>query len=213
MTHPITSDSTSAPEPNLDPEEAALVAEISDDCFGGDPVPPDLAALWLAQERGDTELLDSFELVLLSGIDPTEVMAPFADDPESDPVAVAALGRFLGEVVLVAEALDATLLGYWTPPLDASVPADGSDRAVVISCDGAGQVAVQGSSMGEALVALTDPDDPDEAAEVVAQLARLGIEVSARTVDAVLESIDGVPDPNEVILGYVLEARLSEPNT
>jgi hypothetical protein len=132
---------------------------------------------------------------------------------ESDPVAVAALGRFLDEVVLVAEALDATLLGYWTPPPDASVPADGSDRAVVISFDGAGQVAVQGRSMGEALVALTDPDDPDEAAEVVAELARLGVQVSARTVDAVLESIDRIPDPNEVILGYVMGARLSGPNT
>jgi hypothetical protein len=177
------------------------MTELSETVFGGGNVPVDLAALWAAQEADDTELLDAFEMVLFAGIDVDEVIAPFAQDDDSDPDAIAALDRMLRTITFVAEALDGTLLGYWTP--------EGAELPVVVTCDEFGQLAVLGRTMADALIALTDPDDPDEAAEVAAALQALGVKGAPSTVQAALASAEGIPDPNEVVLGYIVEARLN----
>jgi hypothetical protein len=181
---------------------AALTAELSTELFQGGSVPSDLAALWAAQERDDTDLLDAFELVLIIGLDTEDVVAPFVEDPGSDEAALAGLRRLLDEITFVAEALDGTLLGYWTPK-DAS-------ELVVVACDSYGQLAVQGRTFAEALLSLTDPDDPEEYAEVVEGLRAYGIEPAASTRDDIVHRCAGVPEPNEVILGYLLEARLNQ---
>jgi hypothetical protein len=178
-----------------------LIAEISDEVFAGEPVPADLAALWLAQENDDTDLLDAFELVLISGLDPTEIMEPFSEDAQSDPDAIAALTRALNEIRFVAEAMDGLLLGYWTPP-DATSP-------VVVSFDAAAQLVVQGRTFCEALLSLTDPDDSEEGIEVVDALRAYGIVLDVDTVAEVLLAIADIPDPNEVVLGYMLDERLA----
>jgi hypothetical protein len=180
--------------------DAKLIAELSNELFHGGLVPADLAALWSAQERDDTDLLDAFELVLIIGLHTDDVIAPFVDDPDSDPAALAALRRLLDEVTFVAEALDGTMLGYWTPPA--------SDVPVVLAFDAQGQLVIQGQTFAEALLSLTDPDDPDESAEVVEGLRAYGIEPAATTVEAVFSRVSGIPEPNEVVLGYLLDARL-----
>jgi hypothetical protein len=180
--------------------ERQLIADLSDELFDGATVPLDLASLWLAQERDDTDLLDAFELVLIAGLDTDEIVQPFADDTASDPAAVAALKRCLAEIRFVAEAMDGLLLGYWTPP--------GSEEAVVVSFDANGQLVVQGRTFAEALLALTDPDDSEEGIEVVDALRAYGIVMEHDTVAEVLLAIANTPDPNEVVLGYILEEKL-----
>jgi hypothetical protein len=178
-----------------------LLAELSETVFGGGQVPNDLAALWAAQEADDTDLLDAFEMVLFAGIDVDEVIAPFADDDDSDPDAIAALERMLRTITFVAEALDGTLLGYWTP--------DGDGAPVVVTFDEFGQLAVLGRTMAGALIALTDPEDPEEASEVATALVALGVTGAPETVEAALAAVYGIPDPNEVVLGYMVEIRLT----
>ncbi len=177
-----------------------LESELSAELFGGRQVPADLLSLWEAQERDDTDLLDAFELVLIVGLHTDDVMAPFADDPDSDQVALSALRRMLDEITFVAEALDGTLLGYWTPPETTDV--------VVVGCDAQGQLVVQGRTFAEALISLTDPDDADECAEVVEGLRAYGIEPAALSTNAVFDRVRSVPEPNEVILTYLFEAKL-----
>jgi hypothetical protein len=178
-----------------------FITEIGDEVFAGRPVPADLAVLWVAQENDDTDLLDAFELVLISGLDPAEIMEPFAQDTQSDPDAIAALTKALTEIRFVAEAMDGLLLGYWTPP--------NANSPVVVSFDHAAQLVVQGRTFSEALVSLTDPDDSEEGIEVVDALRAYGIVLDVDTVAEVLLAIADIPDPNEVVLGYMLEARLA----
>ena len=187
---------------HVDDSETAdeLLAELGM-LFGNDVVPADLISVWLAQEADHTDLLDSFELILMLGLESVDVLGSLADDPGSDAAAITALGRLLDEIVFVAEAMDGMLLGYWLPPGEA-------DR-VVVAVDEHGQVSLQGRTFVEALIAFTDPDDPDEAAEVVAELAQMGITTASNTVQEVLDRIEALPEPNEIVLGYLLEARMN----
>ncbi len=180
-----------------------LLAELTL-LFGADDVPADLLAMWAAQEAEQTDLLDSFELILMLGLESADLLGPLADDPGSDPAALVALGRMLDEIVFVAEAMDGMLLGYWSAP--------GATERVVVAVDDHGQISVQGATFAESLIAMTDPDDPDEAAEVVAELELMGITPAATTVETVLDRIQAVPEPNEIVLGYLLEARIT-PNS
>jgi hypothetical protein len=177
-----------------------LLAELSL-LFGAGDVPADLFTLWAAQEAEQTDLLDSFELILMLGLESADLLGPLADDSGSDPAALIALGRMLDEIVFVAEAMDGMLLGYWLPP-------EATER-VIVAVDDHGQISVQGATFAESLIAMTDPDDPDEAAEVVAELELLGITPPATTVETVLDRIQAVPEPNEIVLGYLLEARIT----
>jgi hypothetical protein len=181
--------------------DVTLRTFLQREVFGSFAIPADIARLWEAQEADDTELLDAFELVLVPGLDADEILEPFAADGDSDPASVRALGRVLREVIWVGEALDGLMLGYWRPPTN-------EERRVVISLDIAGQLELQGATFGDALVGLTDPDDPEEAAEVVDALLQLGIEPPGKTAAEVFAEMQGVPEPNEVVLGYVLEERL-----
>lgn len=187
---------------HVDDSETAdeLLAELGM-LFGNDVVPADLISVWLAQQADHTDLLDSFELILMLGLESVDVLGPLADDPGSDAAAIAALGRLLDEIVFVAEAMDGMLLGYWLPP--------GQADRVVVAVDEHGQVSLQGRTFVEALIAFTDPDDPDEAAEVVAELAQMGITTASNTVQEVLDRIEALPEPNEIVLGYLLEARMT----
>jgi hypothetical protein len=194
------------PVTDLPPE---LLDELRTELFDGQALPADLERLWEAQEADQTELLDAFELVLFAGLSADEIIEPFSNDPDSDPAAVAALYRLLGEVTWVAEALDGLMLGYWSPENkgDDSVMAS-MLVSVLVSMDAHGQLVVQGRTFTDALIALTDPDDTEEAAEVVAALHALGIQAPRTTVAAVLADIASIPDPNEVVLGYLVDARL-----
>ncbi len=184
-----------------------LVGELSQELFGGGAVPGDLAALWVAQEADDTDLLDSFELILMRGLGADDALAPLESDRESDLQALAALRRLLGQVIFVAEAMDGLLLGYWRP--EGSDSPEGSDRAVVVGVDDHGQISVLARTFAEALISLTDHDDPAEAGEVVAELRALGIEPAATTVPMILDRVSSVAEPNEVVLGYLLDERLN----
>ncbi len=178
-----------------------LVGELSQELFGGGAVPGDLAALWVAQEADDTDLLDSFELILMRGLGADDALAPLESDRESDLQALAALRRLLEQVIFVAEAMDGLLLGYWRP--------EGSDSAVIVGVDDHGQISVLARTFAEALISLTDHDDPAEAGEVVAELRALGIEPAATTVPVILDRVSSVAEPNEVVLGYLLDERLN----
>jgi hypothetical protein len=178
-----------------------LLAELRTEVFDGGTVPEDLARLWAAQEAEQTDLLDAFELVLFIGLTPEEIIEPFRTDEGSDQAAVSALYRLLGEITWIAEALDGLLLGYWSP--------DGTDQhRVVVSLDATGQLTVHGRTFVDALISLTDPEDPDEAVEVIGALTELGIASPRTSVAAALSDVESIPDPNEVVLGYLVEARM-----
>lgn len=183
----------------LDPAELdKVLAMVSEEVLGGRPVPPDLAALWAAQLSGDTDLLDAFELVLLDSMSADEAMASFADDPDADLGAIEALASVVSSIGFVAEALDGALLGYWF-----AVPS-----APVVLFDANGQLELLAATLSEALVALADPDDDEEVAEVVEGLVALGAPPVGKNHAEVLARVEGIAQPNEAVLSALLDVRL-----
>ncbi len=175
-----------------------VLAMVRDEVLGGRPVPPDLVALWAAQLSGDTDLLDAFELVLLDSMSTDDALQGFIDDADADPAALEALRSVVGSVGFVAEALDGALLGYWF----------GVPSAPVVLFDSHGQLELLGATLSEALVALADPDDDEEVAEVVEGLTALGATPEAVTHEEVLARIEGISQPNEHVLSALIEVRL-----
>jgi hypothetical protein len=185
-----------------DSETATELREIldlvSEEALGGRPVPADLAALWAAQINGDTDLLDAFELVLLDAMSSDEALEGFRVEDGVDVAAALALEAVVSTIGFVAEALDGALLGYWF----------GVASAPVVLFDSAGQLELLGATLAEALIALSDPDDDEEVAEVVAGLHDLGVPCASTNHDEVLDRVHGVPQPNDAVLNALMDARL-----
>jgi hypothetical protein len=181
-----------------DGELTEILNVVSEDALGGRAVPPDLAALWRAQLDGDTDLLDAFELVLLDAMSPDEALDGFRVADGVDDAAAEALESVVSTIGFVAEALDGALLGYWF----------GVPSAPVVLFDSNGQLELLGATLAEALVALTDPDDDEEVAEVVTGLHDLGVPCAATNHDEVLDRVQGVAQPNDAVLSALMDIRL-----
>ncbi len=185
-------------DPVPDEELTEMLNMVSEEALGGRDVPIDLAALWKAQLDGDTDLLDAFELVLLDSMSSDEALDGFRVEDGVDEAAAAALESVVSTIGFVAEALDGALLGYWF----------GVPSAPVVLFDSAGQLELLGATLAEALVALSDPDDDEEVAEVVAGLRDMGVPCAANNHDDVLARINGVAQPNDAVLTALMDRRL-----
>jgi hypothetical protein len=181
-----------------DGELTEILNMVSEDALGGRAAPPDLAALWKAQLDGDTDLLDAFELVLLDSMSSDEALDGFRVEDGVDEAAAQALESVVATIGFVAEALDGALLGYWF----------GVPSAPVVLFDSNGQLELLGATLAEALVALTDPDDDEEVAEVVAGLRELGVPCEANNHDEVLDRVHGIAQPNDAVLSALMDIRL-----
>ena len=203
------SPSQSTRDPVLDLR--SILDSVSSTCLGGEPVPADLAALWRAQLTDDTELLDAFEIVLLDDPDPEEMFAGFGEGDGVEPAAAAAFARMAAQVRVVAEALDGSLIGYWVGEGAAvhglAVRPVASSPLVLI--DGDGQFELCAMTFAEAMLQWTDPEEPDDFAEVGDALSRLGCPTDATDHDAVWAKLADFEEPNGLVLGYLVEARLA----
>jgi hypothetical protein len=188
-----------------DTELEAILADVSTFCLGGEPVPPDLEALWRAQlseNPAHTELLDAYELNLFDAIDGDLFDGFRAEDGVEVPVA-AAFDRMVHQVRWVGEILDGSMIGYWVGEQQRRI----SDSPIVV-CDADGQFELGAMTLGEYLLDCTDPEDPEDFIEVRDALEALGIRVAVRNHDEIWDRLEGFEDPNSLVLGYVVEERM-----
>jgi hypothetical protein len=179
-----------------------VLDEVSQNCLGGQPVPEDLAALWAAQLRDETDLLDAYEMTLFEGAD-DDVLEGFRVEDGVEPAAAAAFERMAGQIRWVADVFDGSLIGYWVGEQNRPV----ADSPVVI-VDPDGQFDLGGRSLADFLLEQTDPDDPDDFNDVRNALEALGVAVRVRDHDEIWARLDGFDEPNQLVLGYLLDERM-----
>ena len=190
-------------ESELDEALKALSSEV----LRGEPVPPDLAALWRAQYADDVDLLDAYEMVLLEGDDTADLFSDFTIENGVEPAIARAFERMTTQVRWVAEVFGGELLGYWVGDRGERRVAD----APVIRCDVEGQFELAGRTLAEALLEGTDPEDPEDVDDVVKEFRRLDIPCSVDNHDDIYARISSYEEPNSIVLGYVVEERMREP--
>lgn len=191
------------PAHDLDEELRAVLRDVSTHSLDGEDVPADLAVLWRAQLSGDTDLLDAYEMVLLDGLSTDEATAGFRVEDGVEPAAALALERTVDQIRFVAEAMDGALVGYWV----GEKPRRVADSPVVV-LDTDGQLELGGRTLAETLLAWTDPEDPEEVAEVYDALCALGIRMAADTHERIYARLTPFDDPNQVTLGYLIDERM-----
>ena len=189
-------------ESELDEALKALSSEV----LRGEPVPPDLAALWRAQYADDVDLLDAYEMVLLEGDDNDDLFSDFTIENGVEPAIARAFERMTTQVRWVAEVFGGELLGYWV--------GDRGERRVaeapVIRCDVEGQFELAGRTLAEALLEGTDPEDPEDVEDVVKEFRRLDIPCSVDNHDDIYARISSFEEPNSIVLSYVVEERMRD---
>ena len=186
-------------------ELAETLARVSQNCLSGQPIPVDLAALWRAQLSNRTELLDAYELVLFDHPDDFDALDGFRTSDGVEAAAAQAFERGVHEVCFVAEAYGG-LLGYWVGEGLRRI-----DESPVVFLDAEGQFELCALTFAEALLQWTDPDDPEDVAEVLSAFEDLGIDPVARSHEEIWERLDDRSDLEElsaVVLGYQVEARM-----
>lgn len=179
-----------------------VLAEVSENCLDGEPVPDDLAALWGAQLRDEVDLLDAYELTLLDAID-DDLFEGFREEDGVEPAVARAFFRMANQIRWVADVFDGSLIGYWVGEQRRRI----ADSPIVL-VDPDGQFELGGRSLAEFLLEQTDPDDPDDFNEVVSALEELSVPVRVRNHDDIWNRLDGFDDPNGIVLGYVIEERM-----
>jgi hypothetical protein len=202
---PVDVDETVVVAPPDDAELHETLKALSADVLRGEPVPPDLAALWRAQFAEDVDLLDAYEMVLLEG-DDTDLFADFTTENGIEAPVARAFERMTTQVRWVAEVFGGELLGYWVGDRGERRVAD----APVVRVDTEGQFELAGRTLAEALLEGTDPDDPDDVNDVVMEFRRLGVPCAVDNHDDIYARIDSFDEPNGIVLGYVVEERMRD---
>lgn len=179
-----------------------VLDQVSQNCLGGQPVPEDLAALWAAQLRDDTDLLDAYEMTLFEAAD-DDILEGFRAEDGVEPAAAAAYERMAGQIRWVADVFDGSLIGYWVGEGQRSI----ADSPIVI-VDPDGQFDLGGRSLTDFLLEQTDPDDPDDFGDVRNALEALGVAVRVRDHDEIWSRLEGFDEPNQLVLGYLLDERM-----
>ena len=179
-----------------------VLDEVSRNCLGGQPVPDDLKALWAAQLRDDTDLLDAYEMTLFEAAD-DDILEGFRVEDGVEPAAAAAFERMSTQIRWIADVFDGSLIGYWVGEKNRPV----ADSPVVI-VDPEGQFDLGGRCLAEFLLEQTDPDDPDDFNDVRNALEALGVVVRVRDHDEIWIRLEGFDEPNQLVLGYLLDERM-----
>lgn len=179
-----------------------VLDEVSSVCLRGQPVPEDLAALWAAQLRDQTDLLDAYEMTLFEGAD-EDILEGFRAEDGVEPAVAAAFERMAAQVRWVADVFDGSLIGYWVGEQNRAV----ADSPIII-VDAEGQFDLGGRTLADFLLEQTDPEDPDDFNDVKNALESLGIIVRVRNHDEIWERLDGFDEPNALVLGYLLDERV-----
>lgn len=179
-----------------------VLDEVSQNCLAGQPVPDDLAALWAAQLRDDTDLLDAYEMTLFEAAD-DDILDGFRVEDGVEPAAAAAFERMAAQVRWVADVFDGSLIGYWVGEQNRPV----SESPIVI-VDQDGQFDLGGRTLAEFLLEQTDPEDPEDFNDVRNALEGLGVGVRVRDHDEIWSRLEGFEEPNQLVLGYLLDERM-----
>lgn len=179
-----------------------VLDEVSQNCLAGQPVPADLAALWAAQLRDDTDLLDAYEMTLFEGAD-DDILDGFRVEDGVEPAAAAAFERMSQQIRWVADVFDGSLIGYWVGEQNRPVA-----ESPVVIVDPDGQFDLGGRSLSDFLLEQTDPDDPDDFNDVRNALEALGVPVRVRDHDEIWSRLEGFDEPNQLVLGYLLDERV-----
>ncbi len=187
--------------PSNDPLHDVL-DEVSKHCLAGDPVPDDLAALWAAQLRDDTDLLDAYELTLLDGID-DDILEGFRVEDGVEPAVATAFERMANQVRWIADVFDGSLIGYWVGDKRRAIV----DSPIVI-VDADGQFDLGGRTLTDFLLEQTDPEDPDDFNDVRNALEALGVQIRVRNHEEIWTRLEGFDEPNALVLGYLLDERM-----
>lgn len=183
-------------------ELEATLQNVSRNCLRGQPIPEDLEVFWAAQLAEDTDFLDTFELTLFDAID-DDLFDGFGEEDGVEPALARAFRRMADQVCWIGEILDGSLIGYWVGEQNRPV----ADSPVVL-CDEEGQFELGARTLSEYLLDYTDPEDPEEFAEVLGELEALNVHVRVRNHDDIWARLDGFDDPNSIVLGYVVEERM-----
>jgi small nuclear ribonucleoprotein (snRNP)-like protein len=191
--------------PNSAPEDLDdILAEVSANCLGGQPVPDDLAALWAAQLLDDVDLLDAYEMTLLDSND-EDLFEGFREEDGIEPAAARAFRRMADQVRWVADVFDGSLVGYWVGE-NAKRTIENSPIVIV---DPDGQYELGGRTLAEFLLEQTDPEDEDDFNEVLRALESLHVNVRVRNHEEIWARIDGFDEPNSIVMGYLVEERMN----
>lgn len=185
------------------PDERELretLADVSRLCLRGDAVPADLAALWRASLSDDTELLDAFEMLLLE--EPGDGLFEHIIDDQVEPALARAFSRMTAQVCWVAE-IDGLLVGYWVGEERRPVA-----QSPLVICDDDGQFELGAMTMAELLLDFFELEDLDEFVELRHELEAIGIHVPVQQPSDIWDRLEGWDDPNQVVLGYVVEERM-----
>ena len=131
-------------------ELQTILDEVSQNCLDGQPVPADLAALWAAQLRDDTDLMDAYEMTLFEGAD-DDILEGFRVEDGVEPAAAAAYERMANQIRWIADVFDGSLIGYWVGDEPRAI----ADSPIVI-VDPDGQFDLGGRTLTDFLLEQTD---------------------------------------------------------
>ncbi len=187
-------------------ELQTVLDEVSHNCLGGQPVPDDLAALWAAQLRDDTDLLDAYEMTLFEGSD-DDILEGFRVEDGVEPAAAAAYERMANQVRWIADVFDGSLIGYWVGDERRSV----ADSPIVI-VDPDGQFDLGGRTLTDFLLEQTDPYDEKDFEDVRNALESLGVAVRVKNHEEIWSRMADFDEPNELVMGYLLDERMRSGN-
>lgn len=182
-------------------ELESVLGEVSHSCLGGEPVPDDLAALWAAQLRDDTDLLDAYEMTLFEG--PDDILEGFRVEDGVEPAAAAAYERMANQIRWIADVFDGSLIGYWVGDQRRSI----ADSPVVI-VDPDGQFDLGGRTLTDFLLEQTDPYDAKDFEDVRDALEALGIAVRVKNHEEIWTRLADFDEPNELVMGYLIDERM-----
>ena len=183
-------------------ELQTVLHEVSQNCLGGQPVPDDLAALWAAQLRDDTDLLDAYEMTLFEGAD-DDILEGFRVEDGVEPAAAAAYERMANQVCWIADVFDGSLIGYWVGDQRRSV----ADSPIVI-VDPDGQFDLGGRTLADFLLEQTDPEDSEDFNDVRNALEALGVAVRVKDHEEIWARLAEFDEPNQLVMGYLLDERM-----
>ncbi len=177
---------------------ASVLETVSENCLRGRPAPDALRVLWEAQLAGRSPIAapDFGEVELVSEYD-DEFFEGYDAKSCGDASVARAYARLFRQIAFIGRESEGGLLGFWL-----ASDGDEIDDAPVIVLDSEGQFHCTAANLQDHFIQAAE--DPAAIAAIRAWFHDRGVEASA-SPEAVWESIEGLPDPNELSWGYQAE--------
>jgi hypothetical protein len=173
-----------------------VLKKVSENCLRGQPIPTALKVLWEAQQAGRSPIgaIEYGEVELVSEYDDEFFEGYDAEFCGSDAVA-RAYERMFRQIAFIGRSGEGDLLGYWLQGEGGSVEA-----APIVVLDNEGQFHCTASTLQDHFVQSAG-EDVESVASIRRWFKRKGIETK-RSPEEVWESVEGLPDPNELSWRY-----------